>query len=77
MAIPQIGIAILSYAHLRAVLFEPLLPRFVFRHLRLNQLPESRRMVEFAKVAQFVNNHIIERLGRRLNQLPVEIQIAF
>ena len=76
MAIPQIGIAILSYAHLRAVLFEPPLPRFVFRHLCLNKLPESRRMVEFSQVTQFVNNHIIERLGRCLNQLPIEIQIA-
>ena len=61
-----------SKSHAAGVVFEPLLGfeiiRTSLRHLR----PESRRVIEFTQMHQFVDDDVIANGGRQLNQPPIE-----
>lgn len=48
----------------------------LFRAPMSNALPEPRSVVRLEKMHQFVDYHVIQHLGRRHNEPPVEVEIT-
>ena len=46
------------------------------QHLGLDDIPKAGRVVLLQQVRQFMNDDVIDHKHRRLDELPVEIQVV-
>ncbi len=58
------------------MLFQPLLTLLIRWEGLGNVCPEPRRVVHLKQVAQLVDHDVIDDLWRRLNESPVQIDVA-
>ncbi len=49
----------------------------VLRQSKLNKLPESVRVIELNKVAQFVDDYVIGNFERKIDDLVIKIEVPF
>ena len=50
--------------------------RLVSREMTLDDLPESLRMIHLDQMREFVNDNVVDDFLRRLNQSPVQPDLA-